>query len=844
MKKAIIAVICLYFLSIVIMFSALCFRHDNSIQTNLAQILDIDQDEILIIDKKLKVNFALIPYIKISTLHISDKIKLQDITAHFSILSLLGFDPKLKTINVADGKLLYNIDNNIFIANHSTLVKQAANITEKINFNINIDYLIISDKDQADAAKISSLQINSRDIVGHIENIGTVKLSNRVVGNNNTEFTFDFILDNYYLRLSETYDKDNFIKGNGKFIIFTSKNHSQDELKILFDIHHTNNFVQYTNLDIKSNFLLANGRIDLSKRSNLKNKIQINASEVDLYYTSLYEVLNKLQNIDKIHNSPYIKFILADCDTDFEMQIDKILLNTKAFAKSLHARITSNRSGNITIEGVHANIIDDGNTHISGILTKHGSGTIFDAAIFMRHESINKVLNFLKLTEVEEPDDKSFSLSTKINTNFNNWHLSNILFDTDQLKIKGGLVADFSHHKPIVDVKLELVNIDLDNEHYPIISPLVNIFEESKSKMSALKDLFKNLQNKEYLTRFNFDLNNIKYQNNSFDKINLQIAFSPLSIDVNNFYLSQQKEYIDLMLKLFTASYKPELHISINSGSYQVVNLYRMLKTDYDVQANIKLDMLLNDLKLNGSCSNFSLFYDDFEFYNINFNISNHDGSLRFSKLSTEAFDGNINMNLDFNKSGLSFAYDLDQIALNKLSTLLPSIFVSNNTGKLDSSGNGYTNGSTLDELLYELYVESSYKFSNFIANNFSIDQFIFNLNNDVYNIDNLQDGIKEALDSGTTKFQQISGNLILKKGVFDFQDVSFKTNYASGKANSTINIYKDFAVDLSSTFQFQLNNPNNKDIFSVEVDAKGSLFDLKKRMDNTTQLMTIVRLR
>mgnify|MGYP001457305221 CR=1 FL=1 len=96
---------------------------------------------------------------------------------------------------------------------------------------------------------------------------------------------------------------------------------------------------------------------------------------------------------------------------------------------------------------------------------------------------------------------------------------------------------------------------------------------------------------------------------------------------------------------------------------------------------------------------------------------------------------------------------------------------------------------------------------------------------------------MKKALLTGKTEISELKADIELTKGLFDFQNMTFKTKYTAGAAAARFNLY-NLNIDLSSVFAFYLSKPtygrSYKDYATatLTVKATGNLLTPKKEAD------------
>ncbi len=161
-----------------------------------------------------------------------------------------------------------------------------------------------------------------------------------------------------------------------------------------------------------------------------------------------------------------------------------------------------------------------------------------------------------------------------------------------------------------------------------------------------------------------------------------------------------------------------------------------------------------------------------------------------------------------------------------------------------------YTHGSTVAELLYNLYVKSNFIAEKIAISGYNIDDFIDKVNQLTYNQNNLMNDGESATKNGRTTLSKVGGDYMMKLGRFTIDKMQFTTTKGTGVLAAAYDIYKE-DLSLESTINFPLQVSGgyntksnvgiileyNDKIFEKYVDIKQLTNDLSRRASNNVNL-------
>ncbi|MCZ6913241.1 MAG: exodeoxyribonuclease 7 small subunit, partial [Rickettsia endosymbiont of Ixodes persulcatus] len=346
-----------------------------------------------------------------------------------------------------------------------------------------------------------------------------------------------------------------------------------------------------------------------------------------------------------------------------------------------------------------------------------------------------------------------------------------------------------------------------------------------------------------YLANLDILIDSVKYNDHIFDKINLLAKIAPANIKISNLDFKTANSYLSTSWHLDASSVLPSLTVEIKDGNLTtdllspagMLNLRNKLVNDYSLDKAI--------LQVSGTLSTLS--QNDLILKNVKFYIANNNNLLQFNNIEAELLGGKFqgSGSILLEPYSINFVYALNTMDLDKVSALMPKIFTAS-SGEVSISGSLGTNGNTLQSQLYNLTTKSQFAINNIDINKFAIDSFIEKINTPDYKVQNLDKDINNTITTGQENIRGISGDIELQKGIALLKKVKFATQYSSGAASFTINIY-NFDMDASGVLSFyvparlvKLNTSNtraDKDTLAhLNIKMQGSIFAPKKTLDSS----------
>lgn len=862
-KKTIIFILLSLATCIILMFSVLFFIDYNKIAKNF-----LDQHNITTIGnlENIKLRFSPYPYFSISKLVTSD-LEIQEAKFFLSIISLLSFNPKINYVDIVSAKL-YSKNYHLTIQEHNKLIEGLLYYI-KNNINLNINNTIIFNTQDNSLTTINNLilHINKDSISilrGKILGVGDLDVN---ITQNKGLIDLSLIFDNpiYKLKIHEQYQESKFIKGIIDCDIKSITNFislylpdlrsklsnmlQQEYINIKSDIVLEDNILTLTNVNFNNKSVIGSGMIKLASENEVESVISLNFDKIDLHsllkynnddsYNNTSKVVTEINKLKEYYENQK-RLILDDNKLSLNVSIKEFNLINNYSINNL--KIIAELNNNIlNVNDISGKIQSDGYFIFKGIVDQNDIRSKFTGEMLISHNNINTILAMLGLNNMGVDTIIPFAMKSNIRATPVDILFKDIVLKSGNLHLFGDIATKLTSTVPRIKALLEITNIDIDNQKYPIITPALNFL------INLTNDMYSN----DYLTKFvpirsiayvgDIDIifNNIKVKNTDINSINLVSSINQSQINISSLYINNGKDFMNLSADLITDDITPVLNLKIMDASLSIDDMNSALIIELRDTLFNKYDLKKVELTLDFNIS--KIYKKDFTLDNtkllannkgVLFNITDFSTNILSSKLEAK---GSILLE----PYTWNLVYAMNNIDLSKLGY----------KGLASFNGMVTTNGNNLERLFYNLYSKSSFIGKNLEVNNFSIDNFIDKIRTSNYDLGNIKQDINDALYTGTTNINDISGDIELDKGNIVLKNVLLQTKNTSASLSAIVNLY-NLTTQITSDFAFNLPTLNNEVVYynantkspnqtHLEIKANGNLSQLEK----TTDLVNIIKL-
>ncbi|MCC8417847.1 MAG: AsmA-like C-terminal region-containing protein [Rickettsia endosymbiont of Bryobia graminum] len=821
----------------------------NLISNYLVEKLNISEKSI----GEIKIQKFPIPRVVIDNIKEEGELELQDIEVSFNLLSLLRFKPEIKVIKI-NNMTIYSDQSGLDIINHDKVISLYL-IKDFKDINFDVKNLGIIGENKELIISFSHCYLTQKDLFsnkilfkGKLQD-SSIKFSGFIEKKDKqTDFDLTIYNDDYNLHLLENYVNNKLVNGKGEYIVqnlasvlnhlvpelnlFFRKLNQTEDVSVKFDILPTEELIKLENLIIDSASFSAKGLMYLGKNDNIKNIINLTFSKIDI--RTLVASSNDISNLT---DTAYgLRFIFGEKTLTGNISADQIILNNGEILSNTRL-LMDLKDSILVIPDFSGTIGSGGKFQFIGNITQNSVRSVFDGSVHLQHKDLNTILNIIGQEQLISSKPTPFNLSSDLKLTLIDIFLQNLLIKTNDTKVEGSIITRFIGSMPHILANLNFSSINLIEEGYPVISPMIDLIKGLTKDMKASSYLTKYIPFRTigYLGNFDIIINDLLIGDKSFGKTYILANASPGNVEITNFDLRNDNLYINLSGKLLANSIKPQLEIQINDGNFNIspiaptilLDIRNKLLNEFDLEKiGIKLDILLATIN-----------WGDLIWKDLRVSLSNDNTLLKIEGLKSDILGGGLEAegNILLSPYTLNFVYALNSIDLAKLSIFFTKEFL-DNQGGVSINGNFSATGDSLEKLLYNLTSKSDFIIKSSRINNFSIDSLIEKVNSKNYDYKNLKNDMTIALSQGQTGVNSAYGSLSLEKGVITIQDILFNTKYTSGVASLVTNIYNSDIL-LNSIFSFYINyggGDGKLPIINVNVTAKGNISNIIRTADDT----------
>ncbi len=852
MKKIILSLLIVIVGFLILIASSIYLADYNKIYADFIKITRIDKLDAN--QASYKINKFPIPYLVIDEIKQTAKIELKGVNIKFSLWSVLSFNHKISSIEIAQ-MAIHLSNNEVNYIDHDEFIAELIK-KEALNIAVKIDELIFveSDRDIPFVIKNFTFGGNKKatEFTGELASIGNLKGE---FVKNSDQISFNLHLNNpkYNIKLQEIYEKSMLKSGKMEittsefvkelinfvpdFVNLSDKFDSSEEVKISLDIVPLNQWINFKNIVINSASLQGTGEIAISKNKLDTNDIKINFSKIDLNNWSK----NK-NNVDN-NNSTSLHLVAGNKFNSNKNQI-KASIFAKQFVLSNNnslADVNLNfliQDGKVNIENFSGVVGQAGSFKANGVISENSFRSIFKGRVALVHENLNDLVEVIAGPEFRSKTNIPYSLISDIKLTSVDVSAQNLLIKTADSEISGSISTKFIGNSPRTNANLKFTKVNLDTQNLPVLNYLYNygVSLAADSKKDDYLSKFIPIRQLTSINNYDIKVDQLIANSKLYTNVNLYLNLIPGKVRLENLRLNDGKDRIDTTIELIASGIKPSFNWIIHSGIVETNflsprSISELRKKILEIFALDKVDLNIN-FALN------KIYQGDFALDDLVFQANNNKTLFEISKLEAGIFGGKIvsSGSILLDPYTINFVYALNSAIVAEIAKLTPPGMFET-TGVISAGGMWSTNGDSLEEQLYNLYTKSNIFAKDITISNFSIDNFVQIASAPDYNVKSFQDDLKQALLTGQTSISEIKSDLELTKGLLSLSKVEFKTKYTSGAASANFNLY-NLNIDLVSVLSFYLSKPtdgrNYTDYAAVKLPLKvtGNLLIPKKEAD------------
>lgn len=804
--------------------------------------------------KEVKINKYFRPSATIQEINYAGIAQLKEVHVNFSLLSLLTLTPKIADIKITEASIFSNQDE-VNLVNHDRFIAELIK-GKGLETDLFIQKVQFFEKDQDLIIKIDDFQLTTSNYSNKIIFAGNLEQGGVIEGDfqqkdATTLFNLELTSLDHHIILQETYQNNNFT--NGKATI-TSKNitrqlgellpdinnltkklDSTQKIQTEFDLKPAENALKLENIKINSAIISGQGTIMLSR-------VKDTPSEINLYFDQL-DLASWRENDEKPINQSlaknYSKFDLVKNNFKGSVDIKLVKLSQQEQLENVKlSLLTTNNQ--LLIENFSGTINAADSFKINGIIKQNKFRSLFDGNIELAHHDLNQLLQIFGQSVEANTPKLAFNLQAELKLSSVDFSLRQLLLKLDETTIDGNLSVKFIGKSIRTNSNFNLNQIRLDDPALPIIKNTITYFNSLVNDMH--KDDYANkfipIRKINMIGNHNIKINQLLFQQQKFDKVRFNLKTAPSTIALEQLYFENGEDWFDLDLNLSAQALKPIISIIIHNGRFKtdllspvgLLDIRKKLLNDYD----------LDKISILTSVAFQELYSDNFALGRIRFSAKNDGNLLEIPQIDADMFGGRMKSSgsLLLEPCNFNFVFSLSSAQLDKINNILPPHLVPA-IGSVSANGMWSSNGNTLEQLLYNLYIRSDAIIKGARINNFAVDDFVNLISPVEYNSNNLIRDAKNAILTGRTDIERAETSIEMSTGKITLAAGKLKTKNTTASFAGMIDLYK-YQLETDSIFSFALAKnsyggrlinytPNN-----IRVKATGELNSPKKDVDVT----------
>lgn len=830
---------------LIIIYSSIFFTDFNRMYDKLSSDLRINVTSAK--PDGIKVSYFPMPKIHIDQIDIPESYYFKDITLNFSLSSLLSFSPQISSIDIQEATIRLISDDTGLIY-HDEFVSEII-AKDLLNIKTTIGKLILVESDDDIALEWRDFRLYEKG--GAYFFNATSAGPNILEGafkqeQENVIFNFDIDTTNYSLSLQESYKNGMLEFGNGKVTIVNSAayianfmpsgfdirsylNNSPNDIAIEFQLTSSPEAVNLSDIKFSGDEIKGVGSATISKSG--QSSAELNFEYIDLSQNIDFNQNNKDVTYGYNQESNLYGDWVLSCGIDKLKIGENTISNVQLQADSQNEKVRLHQfSGQFD---------EENDFLITGQLTKNAFRNIFQGNIEFQHSDITPLLSMITTEEIKQEQALPFAFSSKFSITPVYLSLQDLDITLSDMHVKGNYSVKYIGNQPRVNA-----NLNVDSLNLSASSQLDCINEMS----DWVKSLFLDMKDSDYQNKFiplrqidfygsyNIAIDNVMYNNAKYPNIAFNLEVAPGIMEVNRLYLSNEHSWVDCSISIAAQGVKPAISVTFYNGKIlsSILSFEELLKERLKLLEHYDLSKV--NLIISGYID--EIRDEKKQFGRIVFYTNNEDNLFKFEKLEFDSLGGRAQMtgSILLEPFTVNFSYGLASANLEMVSDFIPGNLI-DTPGLVSASGILSTNGNSVEELLYNLYSKSSLIAKGVVWKNLSIDDFISRINNESYNIDNLQYDLDQMLLTGTTNISDMKLDFSISRGAFDFENINFKSKLTSSAGNMSFNLYEQtIEASLVSNFYILFKRkfkPGSYQPIASKLEISGDLKNLKKTFES-----------
>ena len=625
-------------------------------------------------------------------------------------------------------------------------------------------------------------------------------------------------------------------KLNGEFVL-SSEKISFGDLKIESEVIKGTGDVDYlfpssdkgnSLWDIVANFEF----IDLDGLfKNEEGKSPFDSGAVIDYYAINYE---------KEGFSDYKFNISKDLSARFKLDINKIIYNESQINNLVLD--TDVFSGKAIIHSFNAKLPSNGSIELIGNIDHNGVRPILNGRIKSSGGSLRDIITWLMPEYSFIPNGKmqEYLFSSDITMTPQKIDFRDIYASFDRALVTGEVSILPVKTVPSIDVILKIDRVDLDA--YGVTDKIYKIIQGNYEDFS--KNNIDSLWLKNTNTKYNIsiDAKDINYNNSSIESLVTSVNINKGVLNIPQLVLQSDKMIMSGNMFVNMLKLRPMIKVNMRAPLIDTAFFLRGSQEESEESPN-NSGWIWSQEKFNlGGIGRFDIDlksatgyfrHGELQMKNIIlegaarktvFDVENATASLYGGKA---VLKGSVGLTEDSPSFGLSL------ILSNLDADGFLSLFRPDNTidGRLYLTTKMKTFGDNPTKWIQNLAIDGKVSGRNIYINGIDLEK-IMNESKEIYSVIDMDQIVKEAMDSGKTKFLAIDGAVTSSGVVLSFKNTKLATSMSRGVfvGNTSLG---DFTTKGFARFSYK---PEKRKVISIGVRIEGDVFDPETTID-TTQL-------
>ncbi|AVP87628.1 hypothetical protein phytr_6870 [Candidatus Phycorickettsia trachydisci] len=671
-----------------------------------------------------------------------------------SELSLLTFNPKIKSIKFTNAQIASNKFSLTDVVNHNKLLEQLIDLGDR---RIDLSFYNLNWGGQ----NFSEVSINNSTLGSSVKAYADHLVIKASLSRDRKANVFDLNIKGktYTLVMQEEYDQREYKSG------VLNLNMNSENILAASLVFENNRFL-IKDISGDNKWFKGSGQVDFDKGG-----LSLNVAIDHLDLSNL--TLNDFAFLQDWSNFPQLKSNL-----NAKLQISDLMIFNQKIS-NLSLALDTDDFGNLN-QNLNGNVGTDGSFSVEGVLQNGVFYKVFDGSISIQHNNFNVLRKILGSTITG--DAQSFNFESDVAWSPFSIDFQGISSSLGQTKLEGDLSYKTYGLGNKWEGILKVQGYNADDEN--------NLFKDAADNLKAI--LFKSYD-KDYVQNFlflnkdrtpinlNIIFNDAIFSGQNFDHLHFVVDAPPKQVKFNFFNIKKQDYFITGIANVTFPSFEPSYAIAIFDGKIPDLGFNSVVGFKEFLEKKLNLRNMGIDLSMRlGEVS-----FWQTPLTNIYLKARSYHAVIILDKLNFNLQGGDValNGNIPLYPFGPSLGYSYSNIDLGPIfadASILPGL-----QGAISTNGTMHFTGDTLKEMLYTLTLDGKIVGIEVMFPYLSIDKTIAP---PVYRPYGQKDNTPQ---SPNTTLGSVDGSYQMFQGIISSKDLKFaNSNKFNTDATANLNIY------------------------------------------------------